>query len=174
MTTKRMQKLIETTKRVAPGYFEATCMQRLKNGAGSCFEGISSVEEMEEALKRANWKQDSDENVSRDCEAYVTTDIPKGRFGLVEIATLSDGDILIADDRKGTGKVSLTVVGKKGEFVPETYLIVGKEKGEDVIFTFHPGRPIRESKIQTTELPHGSRVSKEKALEMGFEMAKLV
>ena len=168
------ERLINTTKRVVPGYFESTCRQRLDGGAGSCYEGISSVEEMEQLVLNANWKSVEDENVSEGCKAFVTTDIPNGRFGLVEIKSLPVGTALVADDRKGTGKVSLTVSGQKGAFVPETYLIVGLEQGDEVIFTFHPGRPVRESKVQTAELPHGTVISRERALEMGFTTAKLV
>ena len=174
MTKQDMVKLIEATKKVVPGYFENTCKQRLAGGAGSCFEEVNSVDEMEELLIQARWQPVEDENVTEGCKAYVTTDIPNGRFGLVEIKSLPDSAVLVADDRKGTGKVSLTIAGQKGAFVLETYLIVGPEQGEDVIFTFHPGRPVRESKVQTAELPHGTQISKAKALEMGFELAKLV
>jgi len=174
LTKESLQALIEATRRLIPGYFESTCRQRLTGGAGSCFENISSIEEMEERLLKANWSPIQDENVAEGCKAYVTKDILGGRFGLVEIKSLPDNSTLVADDRKGTGKVSLTVSGQKGAYVQETYLIIGPEQGEDVVFTFHPGPPVRESKVQTSELPHGTEVSKAKALEMGFELAKLV
>lgn len=171
---KKLQEIVNVTRKLVPGYFESTCRQRLTGGAGSCFEGISTIEEMEENLLKAKWSQIEDENVTEGCTAYVTTDIPGGRFGLVEIKDLPDETVLVADDRKGTGKVSLTVSGQKGAYVQETYLIIGPEQGEDVVFTFHPGPPVRESKVQTSELPHGTEISKAKALEMGFELAKLV
>lgn len=165
---------IEATRRLAPNYFEGTCAQRLANGAGSCYEGVSSVEEMERLLLEATWEPIEHPAISEGCRGFMTRDIPGGRFGLAEIRKMPDDVVLTADDRKNTGKVSLTVSGQKGEHVEETYLILGPEQGEEVVFTFHPGPPVRESKVQTETLPHGTQISKAKALEMGFELAKIV
>lgn len=170
----KVRGLIEATRRLIPNYFENTCAQRLTAGAGSCYDGVENIEQLEEMLMNATWTEVHHPAVSEGCRCYVTKDIPGGRFGLVEIKTLPEDTVLLADDRKNTGKVSLTVSGHRGASVEETYLITGPEQGEEVIYTFHPGEPVRESKIQTEDLPHGTPVSKEKALSMGFDLAKVV
>ena len=68
----------------------------------------------------------------------------------------------------------MTVKGVVGDIVPYTYLITGKEDGVDVVFTFHPGEPIRPSIVEVKDLNHGAKVSKAYAKELGFDLAKIV
>lgn len=51
---KLVNKAIDNTKKYLDGYFESTCRQRLAGGAGSVYDGIGSVEEMEKALRLAD------------------------------------------------------------------------------------------------------------------------
>lgn len=163
---------ISNTKKFLSEYFSNTLAQRLAGGAGSCYDQFDSAENLEIALRRANWEETTHKDVMEGCKVFKTN-LP-GRFGLVKIAELSDSVKIIADDRKGTGCISLTVSGTKGNIVEETYLIIGEEKGEDVVFTFHPGEPIRPSNVSTSEIAHGDIVSKSKAKELGFDFAKIV
>ena len=45
-------------------------------------------------------------------------------------------------------------------------------KEGDVVFTFHPGEPVRPSEVETKDIPDGARLSKEQAKELGFDKVK--
>ena len=68
----------------------------------------------------------------------------------------------------------MTVSGEKGPEVEDTWLIVGKEDGVDVVFTFHPGEPVRPSVVEAKDCPDGTKLTKEQALNLGFDLAKIV
>lgn len=108
------------------------------------------------------------------CTAFVTKDIKGGRFGLAKITELPDDALIIASDPKNTGKVSMTVSGIRGQSVEATWLIIGKEDGRDVVFTFHPGEPIRPSLVSVSDCQNGKKFSKGAALELGFDLAKII
>ena len=164
---------INATKEFLGDYFINTCRQRLAGGFGSIYEGINTPEEMEQALREADWEEAEHPDVMPGCKAYKTTDIKGGHFGLLKIADLPEDVVITASDPKGTGKVSMVVTGQPGPSVAETWLIVGNEEGHDVVFTFHPGEPVRPSLIETSEYPDGAKLTKEEALRMGFELAKV-
>lgn len=172
--TYEVRDAIGNTKTNLPSYFRNTCEQRLANGAGSIYEGINSTREMEKALGAAHWKKAEHPDVIPGCQAYVTKDIKGGHFGLLKIADLPDDAAITASDPKGTGKVSMTVSGEKGPEVEDTWLIVGKEDGVDVVFTFHPGEPVRPSVVEVKDCPDGTKLTKEQALNLGFDLAKIV
>ena len=155
-------------------YFEMTCKGRLAGGAGSIYDQFDSVEALEKALLEAEWTETTHPSVMEGCKVYVAN--LAGRFGLVEIDSLTEDAVLIADDRKNTGRVAMTISGIRGKEVPVTYLITGKEDGieGDVVYTFHPGEPVRPSVVEVSTLSHGSKVSKAQAKELGFDLAKIV
>lgn len=163
---------INNTKNSLPDYWNNTCKNRLNGGVGSIYEQFDSVEELEKALLSANWEETTHPDVMPGCRVFKT-DL-EGRFGLVKIDELPKDTKLIADDRKNTGKVAMTVKGIRGKIVHETYLIIGKNDDLDVVYTFHPGEPIRPSIVEVSEISHGSIVSVAQAKELGFGLAKIV
>lgn len=169
-----VQKAIDTTKKVLGKYFENTCRQRLAGGAGSIYEGINTPEEMEAALRAAIWLETDHPTVMKGCRAFMTRSIPGGRFGLVRIANLPEDAVLTASDPKGTGMVSMTIKGHKGPAVAETWLIIGEENGYDVVFTFHPGKPVKPSMVEVKNCPDGTKLTKAEAMGLGFDLAKVV
>ena len=173
MTTmqERIQKAIETTRRVIPGYFEKTVAQRAEFGepAGSIIEGVTPVE-LEASLAVANWEPYSHPQVMAGCEAFKAS-IP-GRLGVVSLNDLPVDTSVTLDDRKKTGKVSAVVKGVRGLKVDYTILILGQEQGEEVVFTFHPGDPIRASQVNVEGM-HGKVVTPAEAIAMGLETAKI-
>ena len=166
--------IIDTTKKFFNEYFERTCAQRLADGAGSVFEGINSVKEMEEALRIADWSEATHPDVMSGCKAYKTTSIKGGHLGLVKIEDLPEDVKIIASDPKGTGKVSMTIQGELGPVAEETWLITGMEEGHEIVFTFHPGEPVRPSILEVKNCPDGTILSKEEAINLGFNFAKIV
>lgn len=170
----RIAKAIETTRRVVPGYFESTCAQRAgldEKAAGSIIENVTTAQ-LEQMLLSADWKEYFHEALMSECVAYKAC-IP-GRLGVVTLSQLSDNDIVTLDDRKDTGKVSAIVKEVLGPNVDFTVIILGQEQGEEVVFTFHPGDPVRPSQVQVEPGMHGRQVSVKEALEMGLKTGKIV
>jgi hypothetical protein len=169
----RIAQAIDATRRVIPEYFEKTLEQRLpQNGAGSIVRGLYQADELEAALRGANWETYSHPALLAETEAFITKDI-QGQLGLVDLVDLPADAIVRLDDRKDTGKVSAVYTGRRGKDVDFTVLILGREEGEEVVFTFHPGDPIRPSQVQATPGLHGREVTVSKALGMGLEIAKI-
>ena len=169
----RIARAAETTRRVVPGYFEKTVAQRAgleEAAAGSIVEEVNATQ-LEQMLLAAEWESYSHPAVMSGCEAFWAP-IP-GRLGIVDLRSLPTDAIVRLDDRKDTGKVSAVVSGVRGEKRGFTVLILGTEQGEEVIFTFHPGEPVRPSQVQTEPGMHGRQVAVSKALEMGLETAKI-
>ena len=170
----RIAQAIDATRRVAPGYFESTVMQRLpKTGAGSIVVGFESPEELERALVTAKWEEYSHEAVMTGCDAFVTKDI-RGQFGIIDLVDLPADAVVTLDDRKDTGMVSCTVEGVRGRDVDYTVIILGTEQDEEVVFTFHPGDPVSPSQIQCEAGMHGKQVTVAEVLGMGLATAKIV
>ena len=169
----RIAKAVESTRRVVPGYFEKTLAQRAglsEQASGSIYEEITA-EQLEQKLLTADWEEYSHPAVMDGCTAYKAA-LP-GRLGVVELVSLPADSIVTLDDRKDTGKVSAVVEGVRGEEVPFTVLILGHEQGEEVVFTFHPGDPVRPSQVQTESGMHGRQVTVSEARGMGLETAKV-
>ena len=172
--TSEVRSALANSQAYLSEYFENTCKQRLADGTGSVYDNIEEVDDMEEALYAAHWKKAEHPDVIPGCQAYKTKDIKGGHLGLLKIAELPDDATITASDPKGTGKVSMTVTGEKGSEVEETWLIVGDEDGHDVVYTFHPGEPVRPSIVEVKDCPDGTKLTKEQAIELGFDLAKIV
>ena len=171
--TKFVIGCIDRIKYLLPDYWQKTLEQRLStSAAGSCYTQFNSAKELEAALRSCQWEETSHPAVDPSCRVFKTQ-LP-GHFGLVRIAELPEDAILMADDRKGTGRVSATIMWHHGSVVAETYAITGVEQGQWVMFTFHPGEPIRPSQVEATTHPHGSLMSRDQALALGLEWAKIV
>lgn len=172
--TKKVRAAIRTTEQYLGDYFDKTCRSRLADGVGSIFEGIEDIDDMKAELISAYWERAEHPDVMKGCTAYKTKDIKGGHLGLLNIADLPDDVVITASDPKGTGKVSMTVSGEKGPEAEETWLIIGEDEGHDVIFTFHPGEPVRPSIVEVKDCPDGTKLTKEQAINMGFDLAKIV
>ena len=154
-----VQKAITAIAEVDAKYWSKTLAQRVDGpeAAGSVVVGISSAASLEELLLKTDWEEYSHPDVMAECQAFKAM-IP-GRLGVTPLAALPKDTVVTLDDRKGTGKVSCTVKGIRGQQVDFTVLIVGTEDGREVCFTFHPGDPVRPSQIQTESGMHGRQVA---------------
>ena len=120
----------------------------------------------------ASWYEYVPEATLEGCTYFKTYDL-KGRLGIVELASLPTDTVVTLDDRKDTGKVSAVVEGILGSVVDFIVLILGPEDGVEVVFTFHPGEPVRPSQIQCETGMHGRRVTIAEAQSLGLAMAKV-
>lgn len=175
----RIEKAVRNTGYVVPGYWEKTLNQRIAGSptaAGSVYEQFEDAVTLESALMVADWEPYSHSAIAAGCEAFVAL-IP-GRMGVVTLRDLPSDAVVTLDDRKGTGKVSAVVKGVRGPAVDFTVLILGREKDKEgneyeIVFTFHPGDPIRPSPVDATPGLHGKQISVTEAISMGLEMAKV-
>lgn len=168
----RIKKAIETTKETIPGYFESTCEKHAElseKPMGSVVLGVDA-KSLEDKIASADWRPFIHKDVTEGCEAFVS-DL-KGLFGMIDLDTLpKDTEVTIVDPKK-TGFASISVKGVRGQEVDFTVLILGKEAGKEVVFTFHPGEPCRPSTLPIKDR-NGDVISIEEAKELGFEKANI-
>jgi hypothetical protein len=167
---ERVQLAISRTIAEIPGYFEKTLESRQPSSAiGSRFlEPISR-----EDLEAADWWEVLEPlfPLLEGCTAFKAW-IP-GELGIVELEHLPSDFAVGLQDPKGTGFVS-AVVGLPERNMPRvdfTVLILGFEKGSEVVFTFHPGLPIRPSSVSSDRA--GEIISAGEALRLGLSYAKI-
>lgn len=169
----RISQAIQATKRLAPGYFEKCLTQRSLLSDQSAGSGYDlTPEAIEVSLLAAFWEPYEHPEVKAPCFAFRA--LLKGRFGLVRLDVLPSETVMAFSDPKGTGFVEVEVAGGiQGPKTDFTIIILGPEGNEEVVFTFHPGAPIRPSRI-SAEGHHGQTVTVQEALKLGFEWAKIV
>lgn len=172
-STKAVRNAIANISKMMPEYWEKTLFQRIWNGTGSIFSTMYNIMDMEQALIDANWEVAENENVAPGCTAYVTKDIPGGQYGMIPVAEQDETQTFWVEDQKNTGKVSLVMYSGERISAKETWLIIGPEQGTDVVYTFHPGEPVPRATTSTEELPVGTELTRDEALVLGFNLAKV-
>ena len=162
-------------------YQEAMVNQRVSGdkNAGSSYD--LSAKELTKAILDADWVETTHKNVEAPCRVFITKDISHGRNGIRNIEDFSDDTTFYAIDSKDTGFVGIGVAGENvSPYVDTTYLIIGPEeingKTENMVYTFHPGEPLKlkDEQTSTKDLPDGTVLSKEQVLAMGFKHCKLM
>ena len=148
-TTADVWAAIEATVKTIPGYFEGHCAGRSATGDGSTVwrwgKACPDAAAVLDALLDVIWmKYDGCPNLIPGCKAYKAA-IP-GTIDLRQVRNLTD-DTLVRWVNPGHGYQYPTVEGVEGEYTDFTTLIVGPEAGRTVVYTFHPGNPIKPSQI---------------------------
>lgn len=161
---------IDAIKKMDAKYWQSTLEQRLVSGMGSRTY-FADVTTLEEALRGAEWEEYSHPDIMEGCRGYFTTQIP-GLLGVVNLHDLDPSTPISWEDPKDTGKVTPVIEDKLHHTMEFTVLIVGPEYEEEVVYTFHPGAPVRPSSVEleddgTTEYFVGD------AIRMGCGYAKL-
>lgn len=151
---RRVASAIARTTQAVPGYFENTVKSRLLDGTGSgyCTRNARFLVDM---LLGAAWIPAEHPDVLQDCLAYKAV-LPglRTRNGVLGIDRLAPGTLVTVEDAKATGFLSAVVEIPPGEFDAEpveTWIILGVEQGAEVVFTFHPGEPVKPFLIATPE-----------------------
>lgn len=148
-TTADVWKAIAATIKTVPGYFEGHLEGRSANGDGStCWrwgKACPDATSVLDALLDVIWmKYDSCPNLMPGCRAYKAA-IP-GTIDLCKVADLAD-NTPVRWVGAGHGYQYPTIAGDAGNYVDYTTLIIGPEAGVDVVYTFHPGDPIRPAQV---------------------------
>lgn len=168
---------ITNIQELLPEYWAKTLDQRLDGPTrcGSFFPGITTREELESLVHSVEWEVPwaHDMELLEGCTAFWAK-IP-GRLGIVSLQDLPSDYMVVLDDRKNTGKVSAVVSGGdvSGEEVGFATIILGEEQGKQVVFTLHPGKPVRPSSVAFELGMHGKKITVQEALEMGLTTAKI-
>jgi len=168
---KFVKDAITNTKELLPDYWQSTIAQRsMNNGAGSVYD--ATPEQIEVAVFNADWKETQHPDVMVGCRVFKANIGLDGYLGLISI---NPEKSYIVEDRKGTGNISLAIKGERGVLTADTYLIIGEEQGKMVVFTFHPGQPIRPSNVPIKDTyNHGDVISGKEAIALGFNLAKII
>lgn len=154
-------------------YLESMIMQRIEGptNAGSSYENVTPADLLQK-LYDSEWEQVEVEGVMPGCTAFKTN-LP-GLNGIIDIENLSEDAEFYAIDPKGTGTIGIGVANVPKTPEQDTYLIVGEEAGKEVVFTFHPGKPVAPSMVETKDYPHGTKLTREQVKELGFSKAKYI
>lgn len=178
--TERVRNAIRLLKEKDPSYYTKCIRQRLFNGGeGSYYDPNVDFNTLEAYLECSNWTMVENPNVDDGCSCFVCYDL-KGHIGIVDVENVPNDVNFFLDDFKGTGKLSLCVKQYENWFVPMgyTYIILGNDGYGEIMFTFHPGEPLKPSTMEDGHneygLHKGDVITKEKAIKCGFKHAKVV
>lgn len=174
--TDRVRTAIETTLLHAPpALFRGTCRARAgltpepSGPVGSFYEGVTP-EALERILPALHWEPYEHPAIASGCAAF-RAELP-GFVGVVPLRSLEPSQVVTLLDPKSSGFVE-AVASFSGDLPssPFTVLIVGPHEGREIVFTFHPGEPIRPSSVRSDQ--EGQRVTVDQALRLGLEYAKV-
>jgi len=172
--SKRIFLAIKTTKvfskvgTIPPQYFEKTLASRQPDGVGSIFNKVIT----EDDIINANWADYHHPNLMFGCTAFRSS-IP-GRLGVVRLKDLNPSIMVSLVDPKETGQVSAVIKTSAQIVAPDvdfTVVILGKEGGQEIVFTLHPGDPILPSEVSSKLA--GKTISISEAIALGLEWASL-
>lgn len=180
--TQTVRNAIAATKNVpsknpgVPSYWADCLAQRAGESPkrlGSIYPGVTP-EELEKLVEAAEWESYSHSSINAPAEGYRSN--LAGEIGVDHVDNLPSDTLLVLDDNKGTGKLTPVARGLPRKTVDFTVALVGPDEKGQVIWTFFPGDPIRESTLKTDNplgLKHGDTITVAQARELGLEFVKI-
>lgn len=170
---ERVRGAINNTKSIQQpsGYWENMVKSRAMDTATGSYYALDP-EAVERLLFNAFWEEYSHEAIGEGCiglQSYLI-----GFENIVPVESLDPSTVGVLMDPKGTGTMEFQVQGTTGQFTDLTVMILGQHEGMEVIFTFHPGAPVRPSTVPTDPDKVGKPITVKEALEMGLTNAKIV
>ena len=176
MNNTRFGDAVQATQElILPGheesYWAETLASRQPNGFGSRFLTETSSED----ILSWNWAPYLDcPDLQDGCVAFVTP--ISGILGVVRLSDLPQEMKVRLSDPKSTGKVTpeleRSTLSQGLDQVEFKVAILGQEGDREVVFTLHPGDPIRPSSVPAKERT-GLRISVAEALSLGLKFAKV-
>lgn len=156
-------------------YLQSMLQQRIEGptNAGSSYENVTERELLENLLN-ADWEETSHPDVMEGCRVFKCN-LP-GLEGILNLDELDENTELYAIDPKGTGNIGIGAGNVTKKMAQETYLITGKEVidgiEKDIVFTFHPGEPVKPSQVKAEKVADGTKLTVAKARKLGLDKAK--
>lgn len=157
------------------GHWEGLLSSRAGKGKpqGSYIPGLNEAELLEK-LQAAQWEDFKHPAIAAPAKGFVTRDLT-GVVGLVSLAELEPGTPVRLCDGHATGFLSAVVVGGQPQEVDFVVLLVGPNDSpaaETVIWTFHPGNPVRPSSLEL-DAASDRKITAAEAIKLGFDLAKI-
>ena len=171
---ERIKNAIANIKQLLPEYWEATVNSRTPGkSVGSVFD-FEDIEKILFEDRIDDWEENREcPNLMPGCTAFTLQNV-NGHIGVVDLSELDSEMVLDIIDNKRTGKAKLLAHVGQGPEVNFATLILGEEQGREVIFTFHPGEPIKPSEISIDVLEGKTKVTVKEAMALGFTTANVV
>lgn len=171
---ERINNALQNIKNLLPEYWEATILSRTPGkSVGSVFD-FEDVEKVLFEDRINDWTvYENCPNLIPGCTAFILRNVD-GHLGVVELGKLDPEMSLDIVDNKKTGKAKLLAHIGIGPEVDYAVMILGEEQGREVIFTFHPGQPVRPSEIPIEALEGKTRITVREAMALGFTTANVV
>ena len=168
----RIQQAVKNIKTMLPTYWDATVRSRTPGSSNGSVFSFENVEQILFEDRIRDWVPFPEcPNLLPGCTAFKLCNIP-GRLGIVELSKLDENTMLDVKDNKKTGMAKCLLVN--GTFGPETneaVLILGEDQGVEVVFTFHPGLPVKPDEIPVEKLDGRTSITVSEALGFGFTHA---
>lgn len=156
-------------------YLQSILQQRIEEptNASSSYENVTEKQLLKDLLE-ADWEETSHTDVMEGCRVFKCN-LP-GLKSILDLDELGKNAELYAIDSKETGNIEIGAGNVTKKETQETYLITRKEMidgvEKDIVFTFHPGEPVRPSQIKAEKIADGTRITVDKAKKLGLEKAK--
>ncbi|MBI2551450.1 hypothetical protein HYV73_03870 [Candidatus Uhrbacteria bacterium] len=169
-------KLVPSRNEGSPSYWADCLAMRAGDSEkrlGSIYPNIG-VEELEKVVLAAEWAPYAHSSINAPAQGFRAA--LAGEMGVDSIDNLPSGTELVLNDQKGTGKLMPVAVGLPRSSVNFTVALVGPGDNGQIIWTFFPGDPIRESTLTTENnqgLKHGDKITIAQARELGLEFVKV-
>lgn len=171
-TKEVVNRAVDNSKKFHKEVFASLLESRLAGHHGYHYDGITSVDELEQAIREANWVPTEYPGVHPWNKVYKTKDISGGHWGMVKIEYLRDAEQLtLVEDADG---MVATIPDLNGTSVSYTFLIIGSFEGKQMVFDLIPGAPFKAVVPKEFCPPEGSVISRAEALKLGFNYAKIV
>ena len=171
-STERIVNAVNNIKELLPEYWESTVTSRTPGSSNGSVFAFDKVEKVLFKDRINDWVPFPEcPNLIPGCTAFILRGVC-GHLGVVELSKLDPELKLNIIDNKRTGKAKcLLVNGTLGPETDEATLILGEEQGREVIFTFHPGLPIRPDEIPVERLGGRTSIKVSEAINLGFTHA---
>lgn len=172
----RVVEAINTTKKILPDYWQKTLEQRTCHGRGS-ITNEEKASNLELALLEAAWEPYSHPAIGEGCTGFKTYDI-KGLYGMDTIhnvrAELGGNFKLKVINPKGL-KFSEVGFSSIRQPVKYTIIILGQEQGKEVVYTFHPGEPVKpDNALPSKDWNDGDTITIDAAIAYGVNWVKIL
>ena len=175
-TTRRVIAAAINTMIKLPGYLEKTAASRTlgaDESMGSQCDYIGKPEGLIRELFTGGieWTKTNNENVAPGCSVYTT--LYPGKIGVVSLDSLAADTAVTIVDPKQTGCLKVVANGIPCKRTNILTAIIGPEDDKDVIYTFHPGPPVRLDNVEYKRELVGRKTTIAEARVLGFTTANL-
>lgn len=172
LNNMKIRKAIENNRNEVPVEWKELCMLKIGKHYGGAYPQFETTEELEEGIRKSNWKRSKEVMIPENCEIY-TSDLT-GQVELIRLDSLSRDTLLYFDKSEGNdSEGTLFVKGINPGKISKSYLILEKIEKKYFIKYFSTGTYNFPSKISTNNYKSGDIITKQEAVDMNVEILKV-